>query len=52
MSSIEEINAETERLFLGAKVEWGENKELIWENNFDGFFRKRKAKRLILKIGL
>nr|MBD3623530.1 FecR family protein [Sunxiuqinia sp.] len=49
MSSIEEINAETERLFLGAKVEWGENKELIWENNFDRLFQEKKGKTVDFK---
>lgn len=49
MNSIEQINAETERLFLGAKVEWGENKGLIWENNFDRLFQEKKGKTVDFK---
>lgn len=49
MNSIEQINAETERLFSGAKVEWGKNKELIWENNFDRLFQEKKDKTVYFK---
>jgi len=56
-NNIEQINAETERLFSGAKVEWGKSKELIWENNFDQLFQETRGKTIqlstrIIKLSL
>ncbi len=40
----EQINTETERLFSGASIDWGESKEMIWDEKFEKIYQQPETK--------